>query len=99
MSEVISTYEGMEHIDVPCHNCGDPVRALIVQGGRPPRKVCHRCQYHRRFDVDSPQQQRADLALLAKCAYSYWGQNGPVRIFRPGEPGFKQRAEQVLLRS
>jgi len=97
MSECISTYEGMEQLDVPCRNCGTPVRALIEKGARPPRKLCHRCHHHRHFDVDCPDRQRDHLAQLARYAFRCWGQHGPVQVFRPGDPGFATRAKQVQI--
>jgi len=89
MSEIISTYEGMEHIEVPCLNCGDPVRTLIVLGARHPQKLCDLCK------VQVRRVTTGELEEVTRYAFKYWGQNSEVRVFRPGDPGFDERVNEM----
>lgn len=80
---------------LPCQKCGKLVKRRIDPEFRRPIKVyCHACRHylnlHPRIetsDSDAPILYIVKRVMLESAA-------GPVKVYKPGDEGFEERAEQ-----
>lgn len=89
-----SMYHGLQHITVPCRACGDPVPAHIAPGARPPVKMCWPCLSYPTRHVERSDSTELEWVTSNMVRFSM---AGPVTIYRPGDPGFDERAAEVDL--
>ena len=86
---------GLMHVQAPCRACGTPVPVVIERGARPPVKMCWPCLNHPTRHIERTTSD-SELRYVTKAVTSQ-SLCGPVTVFRPGDPGFAERADQVLL--
>lgn len=95
-----SVYHGLQNVKVPCRTCGDPVQTYIEKGARPPVKICPLCQNNahakRTGTRIAKQGDNHELIWLARCIARF-DMAGPCETYRPGDPGFAERAAKVQL--
>lgn len=80
-----------------CHRCQKTHVVMYVNPGETPRPLCFQCK---RFERDHHRENFAEESdtMLKKLAHHMLVNHGAgeVKVFKPGDKGFKQRAQEFF---